>query len=66
MYSKSCDAHGHRYFVADCAAVEAEGKVVVIALCTSCGEFISHEVIVALSKAKFTLLKQNNKEEAIT
>lgn len=57
MYSNPCEQHGHRYFIADVAQVTGEGKVVVIALCTSCGEFIQHEVIVSLPNAQVRLLK---------
>jgi len=36
----------HRYFVAETGTVEAEGKVCVIIVCTSCGEsqLIQHKV----------------------
>jgi len=34
---------GHRFFCAETIGIEPEGKVVVLALCTSCGEFISKE-----------------------
>lgn len=37
----------HRFFVADCAVVELEGKVVVIAVCTACGQrsVSTHKVV---------------------
>lgn len=62
-YSNPCEQHGHRYFVADVAQVTDEGKVVVICVCTSCGEFIQNDVIVSLPNAKITLLKQQNRKE---
>jgi hypothetical protein len=36
----------HRYFVAETGTVEAEGKVCIIIVCTSCGEskLINHMV----------------------
>lgn len=63
MYSTPCETHGHRYFVADVAQVTDEGKVVVIALCTSCGDWITHEVIVSLPNAKLKLIKQEKRKE---
>ena len=34
----------HRFFVADVAQVETEGKIVLIAMCTNCGELKVSEV----------------------
>ena len=36
----------HRFFVADVAVVEAEGKVCIMALCTACGttQMTTHKV----------------------
>ena len=47
----------HRYYVADVAVVEAEGKVVPIVICTACGKCISHEVQVTTNRNAVTLLK---------
>lgn len=44
---EGCLRNGHRYFVADIALVPAEGKVVILALCTACGDPLTHERIVA-------------------
>lgn len=63
MFAKPCEMHGHRYFVADVAQVNDEGKVVVIALCTSCGDWLTHSTIVSLPNAKLTLLKQESRKE---
>lgn len=40
MTSDNCKKFGHRYFVADVATVTHEGRVVILALCTSCGDHI--------------------------
>lgn len=44
----------HRYFVADVAQVESEGKVVIIAMCTACGETKTsvHKVVDKDNKGK--------------
>jgi hypothetical protein len=34
----------HRFFVADVATVEAEGKIVITIVCTACGEVKSQSV----------------------
>ena len=47
----------HRFYVADVAIVEAEGKVVVILVCTACGKCLHHDIKVADSKTTVTLLK---------
>lgn len=38
-----CKPDQHRYFVADVAQVETEGRIVVIALCTACGDTFSED-----------------------
>ena len=48
----------HRYFVADVAVVEAEGKVVPILVCTACGDCVTHDLIVAKPKTTVTLQKE--------
>lgn len=57
-----CDQHGHRYFVADVAVVPSEGKVVVLGLCTSCGEPFEHEHFVAEPNSKVELTGTYNEE----
>jgi hypothetical protein len=57
--SKVC-AGEHRYFVAETVGIEAEGKVVVIALCTACGAPITHAVRVTSQPG--TLLKLGKSE----
>jgi hypothetical protein len=51
----SCINDNHRYFVADVATIQDQGKVVLIVLCTSCGESFSREFLV-------TSQNKNNKE----
>lgn len=38
---------GHRFFVASVVGVEQEGKVVLIAMCTGCGETFSETFAVS-------------------
>lgn len=56
----------HRYFVAECVGVEAEGKVFVIAICTSCGHTFAKEFQVSKPGTPLRMLKEekqtNNKE----
>jgi uncharacterized OB-fold protein len=52
----------HTYFVADVAIVLAEGKVIPIALCTSCGNVVATPVKVAdspNSEIKLEKFKEN-------
>lgn len=51
----SCLKDNHRYFVADVSSVLNEGKVVLIVLCTACGESFAREFFV-------TSKNKNNKE----
>lgn len=56
----SCPANNHRYFVADVcqcgtSTLDEKGKVVLIVLCTACGESFSKEFFV-------TSKNKNNKE----
>lgn len=41
-----CANSPHHYFVADVAVVPAEGKVVVIAICTACADVKVHHISV--------------------
>lgn len=43
----SCNQDDHHFFVADTVAVESEGTLTVVAVCTNCGDFISKTVSVA-------------------
>lgn len=55
----------HHYYVADVAVVEAEGKVVVIIVCTSCGDSkaLSHKVTDKPGSGMITVSKQPTKGE---
>lgn len=61
----SCNGHSdHHYFVPDVAIIPSEGKVVVIALCTSCGNPLFIEKVVAQPDATMTLKSiQKEKKE---
>jgi len=54
---------GHRFFCADVVGIEPEGKVVVLALCTACGDFISKEFQVS---KPFSGLRLSSDEKAKT
>lgn len=57
---KSLDCYGqHRLHVADVAVVEAEGKVVIIALCLNCGVGFANEHVVAKPT---NLIRMENKK----
>jgi hypothetical protein len=59
-----CEREGqHRYHVADVALVPAEGKVVVIALCISCGNVLSKDVKVTTPHSHIDLLSNDKKEK---
>lgn len=45
----------HHYFVADTVLVPGEGKVIVLALCTSCGNLLDRTVQVAQPNTQMTL-----------
>ena len=63
----SQDCHGtHRYFVADVAVVEEEGKVCVIVICTSCGDSQMKVFSVTRPNGEFYLIKQKEKESHVT
>ena len=51
----------HRYFLADVAVVEDEGKVCLLSICTSCGDAICKEFQVTKS-GKVRLEKQKEKQ----
>lgn len=51
----------HRFFVADVAVAATEGKVVVIAICTSCGNVKSTEVQVTKPGGSVALQNKGEK-----
>lgn len=59
-----CGPGNHNYFIAEAVGVEAEGKVFVLALCRSCGDFLSRDVTVSQKGATLRLLREEktNKE----
>lgn len=59
---EGCQRSGHRYFVADIALVPAEGKVVLLALCTACGDFLSYEKLVAKAHSELELVSIQKKK----
>ena len=63
MADSVCQRFGHKYFVADVAVVTAEGRVVILALCTSCGAFLSHSEQVTKGNIEITNLQPNKKIE---
>lgn len=52
----------HRYYLADVAVVEEEGKVCLLTVCTSCGDAQCKEFQVAKAGYKVRLEKQKEKE----
>jgi len=58
MQDKNDCTGEHDLFVVDCVGVEAEGKVVVLAICRHCGELRSHEVVVSKSGSPLRLLNE--------
>jgi hypothetical protein len=59
----ACKDNQHRYFVAETVGVEAEGKVVVILICTSCGEGKVFRVPVTDNRPARLIMASPNKEE---
>jgi len=58
----SCGNFDHRYFVADVVLVPSEGKIVLLALCTACGDFRSYDKVVAAPHAALDSLKTQMKK----
>lgn len=56
-----CERLGHRYYVCDVATVKTEGKVVIHALCTSCGDLLSFERIVTQAHVDINVIEKYNK-----
>jgi hypothetical protein len=53
----------HSYFVAEVVGVEAEGKVYMLYLCTSCGDAHCREFTVAKPGASLRLMKEEKQKE---
>jgi hypothetical protein len=53
----------HRYFLADVAVVEDEGKVCLLSICTSCGDALCKEFQVAKAGNKVRLEKQEKEKQ---
>lgn len=62
--SQVCERFGHKYFVADVSIVKSEGKVVIHALCTSCGDLLSFERIVTKANTDFSTIEKYKRNEA--
>lgn len=59
-----CGREGqHRFHVADVVGIPAEGHVVIIALCISCGEVLSKNVKVSEPHAHMFLKSDEQKEK---
>lgn len=54
--SKECTGE-HRVFVAEVVAVPAEGKIVVVTVCTACDSVSFHEKVVASPNSSLLMLK---------
>lgn len=59
----SCDPNYHRYFVADVVLIPAEGKVVLLALCTACADFKAHEKVVSAPHTPLDSLNTQKKNK---
>ena len=57
----SCGNYEHRYFVADVVLVPSEGKIVLLALCTACGDFKSYDKTVAAPNSALDSLNTQRK-----
>ena len=59
-----CDREGqHRYHVADVAVVPAEGKIVIAALCISCGSVLDKHIQVTKPHTQIHLQSNDIKEK---
>lgn len=48
MSTNSCDEYrAHKYFVADIVLVPAEGRAIILAMCTACGKALANPFEVA-------------------
>lgn len=54
--SKDCTGQ-HHIFVAEVVAVPAEGKIVVVTVCTDCDSVSFHEKVVAAPNSSLKMLK---------
>jgi hypothetical protein len=57
----SCQGE-HRFFCAEVIGVESEGKVFVLAICTSCGELKNHAVQVGQKGAPIRMLQEEKEK----
>ena len=55
----------HAIFVAEVVAVEAEGKLVVVNVCRSCGEVTFHEHQVTKAHVPLTFTKEKEKNHEL-
>jgi len=55
----------HQIFVAEVVAVEAEGKLVVVNVCRSCGEVTFHEHQVSKRGVPITFTKEKEKQNEL-
>ena len=59
----SCKDTDHSFFVADSVAVEAEGTLTVLAVCTRCGDFISDTVSVSKGHSPLILRSETKNKK---
>jgi hypothetical protein len=63
MHPKNLECVGnHTFFVAEVIGVEAEGKVYLLYLCTSCGESICKEFKVANPGSPVRLMREEKQK----
>lgn len=55
----------HAIFVAEVVAVQAEGKLVVVNVCRSCGEVTFHEHQVSKVRSPITFTKEKEKDHEL-
>jgi len=53
---------GHRFFVAETIGVPAEGKAVILVVCTACGESFSRDFKVSAGTYPLTIPNKVEKE----
>lgn len=56
MANTNCTGQ-HHIFVAEVVAIPAEGKIVVVTVCTNCDVVSFHEKVIAAPKATLVMLK---------
>lgn len=60
---QGCGDANHRYFVADVILIPSEGRVVMAALCTACGDPQFHEKVVSKPHTVLDSLKTQKKNK---